>query len=121
MATSSKVKVSTGKLLEAVTARRAAIVAEHERALAKYNKDRAGYGEKVCDALRKALSAAEGGRLPEFEGRYEGNRLVLPARFKVPEKPYLNTDQIDRLIATLEIAADETLTISADDAARYLG
>lgn len=121
MSASSKVKVSTEKLLEAVKARRAGMVAEHERAVSKYDRDREAYYGKVCDALRKALAAAENGRLPEYEGKYRGNALQVPVRFSQPVKPHLNTNQIDRLISTLEIASDPTLTISAEDAAHYLG
>jgi hypothetical protein len=121
MSTSSKVKVSTEKLLEAVKARRAVMRAEYERAVVKYDKDREAYQGKVCDALRKALTAAEGGRLPEHHTGYREKYLRVTVRFGTADKPRLNTDHIDRLIATLGMAADASLTISAHDAAQYLG
>lgn len=121
MRTSSKVKVSTEKLLEAVKARRAAIVAEHERAVVKYERDCESYHAKVCNALQKVLLAADAGRMPKHRSEYKGYYLLVPVRFAEPCKPTLRTDNIDRLIATLEMASEPTLTISAEDAANYLG
>lgn len=117
----SKVKVSTDKLLDAVKVRRTTLRREYERALAKYEKDCEAYSGKVCDALRKALASAEAGRLPAHDTHYRGQHLQVLVRFTKPCRPSLNTSQVDRLIATLEMASEPTLTISADDAAQYLG
>jgi hypothetical protein len=97
------------------------MVAEHERGVKKYDNATNDYQEKVCVALRKALTAAESGRLPGHESGYRETYLKVLVRFNVPVKPELRTDQIDRLITTLEMASDPTLVISAEDAAQYLG
>lgn len=114
---SSRVKVQTDRLLDAVKARRAAIVKEHEAAVAGYAAKVEAYQGKVVTALQKALGAAEKGRFPDQSYR----SLEVPFKAKKPEKPCLDTGGIDRLIQTLEMAAEPTLTISAEDAARYLG
>lgn len=117
----SRVKVQTDKLLEAVKARRAKQIATHAKALEKYERDRAAYEGKVVDALRKALAQAEAGKLPTHEHGYRSKYLQVPVRFEHPSKPSSCTSSLDRLISTLEIAADPTITISAEDAAQYLG
>lgn len=96
-------------------------MADHERALAKYESDREAYAGKIVAALRKALTDAEAGKLPKHEEGWRSKYVQVPVRFGHPSKPCKDTDQIDRLIATLEMAAEPTITISADDAARYLG
>lgn len=117
-ASGTKVKVSTERLLETVKARRVKAVSDHERAVAQYEGKVEAYRSKVVDALRKAADAAEKGRLPDTG--YRG-QLSVPCRAQAPSKPSLSLSQIDRMIATLEMAADPTITVSAEDAARYLG
>ena len=116
----SRVKVDTAKLLEAVKARRASEVAAHKRAVAKYEKACGGYQDQVIAALENAAQRAADGRFPEHESRYSGKRLCVSVRFDRPDKPTLDTRSIDRLIATLEMAAEPSMVISSEDVARYL-
>jgi hypothetical protein len=118
----SKVKVNTAQLLAAVRARRAKIESEYERYYKKYERDLEAYPAKVVDALAQALQKAQHGDLPKYEASYNGKRLEVPVRFEKPIEPRkTDLSSIDRLIATLEMAAEDTLSISADDAAQYLG
>lgn len=113
-----RVKVSTAKLLEAVTKRRAKMVTDHERAVAAYGPKAEAYAQRVVAALRKAADDAEKGKVPETD--YRG-RIEVKVRGEEPSEPTLDTKRIDRLIATLEMAADESIVISSEDAAHYLG
>jgi hypothetical protein len=118
----SKVKVKTADLLAAVRERRDAEVKAHERALAKYERECAAHGERVVKALEGALVKARAGDYPATDTNWRDNAyLVVPISGEASKKPVLNTSKIDRLIATLEMAADESIAISADDAAAYLG
>lgn len=114
----SKVKVSTEGLLQSVRQRRERIIRNHEKDLGKYEKDRERAQGAVAKALRDAADRAERGDLPDSNYR---NRLEIPWRGRIPSKPCLSMAEIDRLIKTLELASEPTITISADDAAEYLG
>lgn len=123
-AAGSKVKVKTEMLLSAVEARRAKMVTDHERAVTRAERDQAAYQGKVVDTLRKALEAAERGKLPTHDAGYRHKTLEITVAFdppSCPDKEPLGLTEIDRLIATLKMAADDTITVSADDAAFYLG
>lgn len=121
----TKVKVKTSELLAAVRKRREKLVAEYERTTEKYKQDTAVVAERVKEALAKATKAAERGEIPETSSHYRNGKytthLLVPIRGQLPDEPTLNTQKIDRLIRTLEMAAEETIAISAEDAAQYLG
>lgn len=113
-----KVKVATDRLLEAVRARREKVISDHERDVKAYAAKEENYRKKVVKALGDVLGRVEtGGDLPDTN--YNG--INVPCRSKCPNKPFLDTANIDRLIATLELATDESISMSADDAAQYLG
>lgn len=117
----SKVKVSTDRLLAAVKARRDRIVKDHEKAQTKYEQAVERTRVTVVKTLRDHAERVEkGGDLPSTGY----NCLNTPWRGVIPQHPgdlSRRVAEIDRLIATLEIASDPTISISADDAAQYLG
>ena len=115
--TSMKVRVNTEDLLKAVRDQRKKIIAAHERDAASYEKRLDTYKASAGSALKKTLAALDTGKLPSTD--YKG--LHVPLQASPPEKPLLNTVQIDHLISTLEIAADDIISISTDDAASYFG
>lgn len=116
----SKIKVSTEKLLDAVRSRRAAMAREHEKACATYERDAEKVRGHVVVALRAAADAVEGGGpLPKQNG-YRAKELTVGFRRTIPTKPTLDTYSIDQAIATLEIAAEQSVSITADDFARYM-
>jgi hypothetical protein len=120
----SKVKVRTDELLAAVRARRAKMAKEYREKCDAQGPLKQRYQAAAIRALEEALAKAQKGNLPAFENSYRnasGGWLKVRVQQCPPEKPAQNTAQIDRLIATLEMAAEPTLTISAEDAARYLG
>lgn len=117
----SKIKVEVEQLLAAVKVRRESLRKAHDKAVAKYEKDTAAFADKVITDLAKAYDSAISGKLPQLQSQYNGNRLLIPTRVSQPSKPSLDLSHIDRLIATLEMSADLTISISADDAAQYLG
>jgi hypothetical protein len=114
-----KVKVSVERLLEAVRARREKMIVQHERDVKAYAAKEAAYRKKVVKAIHDvAVRVEDGGDFPDAS--YNG-ALNIPCRAKRPSKPDRGTSGVDRLIATLELATDESIPMSADDAARYLG
>lgn len=113
----SRVKVQTDLLLAAVKARRERAVKEHETNLRKYERELGLVGGRIAKALRDAADKAERGDLPEVGYR----AIEVPWTGRRPDKPTLNLTSIDRTISTLEMAADPTITVSAEDVARYLG
>lgn len=116
----SRVKVRTADLLAAVKQRRAEAERKHAQRVAASEKARVAYQKRVVEALAKALADAEAGKLPEHIGYQEC--LRVPVGFKPVDDPAeFEPRDLDRLIATLEIAAEDTISVSADDAARYLG
>jgi hypothetical protein len=117
----SKVKVKTAELLQAVRVRRAQMERDYENKVAKWNADALVASEKVAEALELKARDLRGGsgKLPDIN--YSKMASVYVGIAGPGDKPRLDTTAIDRLIKTLEIAAEPVLTISADDAARYLG
>lgn len=115
----SRVKVSTEALPAAVKARREKQIKEHATAYRKAVREREAACKKVAKVLRDAATEAEKGNLPDTNYR----SLSIPYVDGLPREPDAepNTARIDRLIATLEMASEPTISISADDAAEYLG
>ncbi|SRR6266571_1205116 len=114
-----KVRVKTAELLKAVQAQRVEVVKAYEREGEAYELRLAEHRVKVMKALRDAADKIDkGGAVPDF-GSYDGPFRRLGN--KEPPKPHLNTTKIDRVIATLSMAADDAISISADDYAEYLG
>ena len=119
----TKVKVKTADLLVAVRARRENMVREYEEKLAEHSVNQKRDKGVIVAALRLAAErAAREGELPEYHNSYRGGYLEVPCKLdRHRDEPYLDITDIDRLIKTLEMAADDTISIGADDAARYLG
>ena len=114
-----KVRVKTDELLKAVEARRAQLVANHERDVASYGKREDTYRKALVKALRERADKIEaGGPLPERV--YDGS-IRVKVNATPPSKPTLALVKIDRTIRTLGMAADEAIAISADVYAEYLG
>lgn len=117
-----RIKVRTDVLLANARAHRAKLVADHEKAQAKYEVDEDGYLQRVITALDAALVKAEQGkRLDHVVSYGSTSYLKVPIKGSYPSKPRLSTQQVDKDIALLVAAADDTLSISADDNfGRYL-
>ena len=125
MATSSRVKVKTDKLIEAVRARRAQVVKDHDSSVAAYAASEKSIRAQVQKDLKTALESLKSSELPKINSNYrQGNYIEVPTtaeRIAEPRDIAYELAKIDRLLKTLEMASDETQTISADDAAQYLG
>lgn len=117
----NKIKVDTKLLLKAVKERRNKMISDHEIAIHKYQKELESYADSVEKAVQKVALQISKGNLPEFEDSYRKRGIVIPIGKEYPSEPQLNLSQIDRLIKTLELAAEDSITISADDARLYLG
>lgn len=116
----TKVKVETSELLAAVEKRKADLLGKYEKELADYEAKYPKFVESVAKEIRDLADRFESGKT---EIRYRYND-TLDVKLKTkpltePIKPDFRS--IDRLIATLKIAAEPTIAISADDAAAYLG
>lgn len=117
----SKIKVNTSELLEAVKERRSAMEREHQKKIDEYTRNAELWPALVQRALEKAGRNLNG--LHWEQGyRGEGCYLKVPVPTRGPEDPgEFENKTIDRLIRSLEMAADDVIVISSDDAAMYLG
>lgn len=115
----ARVKVETKALLEAIEAKRAALVKKYEQEAATYDRREVEYRKALAKALRERADKIEaGGKLPE---NGYGKSVRITTALEAPYKPRLDTFKIDRVIRTLKMAASDTLTISGDDYAEYIG
>ena len=97
------------------------MISEHEKSLDKYQKDLEKYAETVEKAVQKIIKEIEKGKLPEYEDSYRRKGIVIPIGIECPYEPILDLTKIDRLIKTLEIASEDSIQISSEDAQIYLG
>ena len=112
-------KVETAALLNAVKAKRASMVKSHERQASTYDKREAEYRKTLAKCLRERADKIEaGGPLPD---NGYGKSVRIACTIEAPFKPTLDTRKIDRVIRTLEMAAENSITISGDDYAEYIG
>ena len=115
-----RVKVSKAALLAKVQESRAKVLADYANAKkVDFPEQQAAFQAAAVKALESALAAAKTGKLPKHHEGYKYRYLAVdlpksaasfPAR---PEAP--NVRSLDRDIALIEMAADDTFTISTDD------
>lgn len=114
----ARIKVKRAALLKVVDGRVRKAEAEHKRAKESH-PERVRSWESACAAqLRKALASAERGKVPV--DRYGNHRVEFPPKPAAPREGR-ELCQLRRLRETLAMGADETLTISPDDADTYFG
>lgn len=116
MMQSLRIKVKTTELITAIEKRKQELVAAHEKALANFPSALATYQRNAVKVLEHAISEINKGNLVTFNN-YDRRCLRMPER---PSTPTLDTSAYDRSIATLRMSAQDTITISADDYARYV-
>lgn len=115
----TKVKVSVEGLLAAVVTKRAKVVEEYDNLKKTYDSRVAEHREGVIKSLReKADQIAKTKILPDTD--YSGY-IKIKGKSDKPTKPVLNTAKFDKVIATLKIAAEDTILITTDDYAEFLG
>lgn len=117
--TKIRVKVRTEDLRKAVEKHRADLQRTHDKSVETFADRERRYYAQVAQALRKAADAADKGRVNDRR-HYDGT-VSVPVQGYRPIKPQLDLSNIDRLIKTLAIAAEETIVIDADQAAAYFG
>ena len=107
-----RVKVKTELLLETVRERAVRDEKAYLKALPAYEAAVEKWREKVIKQLDRAFNDVRDGKNPDFG--YNGAH-------KLPDKPR-KPDKVDhsRVIKTLEMAADEAITISTGDYSYYL-
>lgn len=115
----TKVKVSVEGLLAAVVAKRSKVVEEYNNLNKTYDSRVTKHRESVVQVLREtADKVAKTKTLPEAD--YSG-WFKIKGTTEKPVKPVLNTVKFDKVIATLKIAAEDTILITTDDYAEFLG
>lgn len=123
----SRIKVSTEKLIAAVKTRREELVTQYEEMNAVYADHEKILPTLCTKALQKVLAEVKAGDIPELHTNYRSKcHIEVTVDIGEVEKPSENAQvnnlaNIDRLIKTLEMSSETTQTISADDAAQYLG
>lgn len=120
----TKVKVSRVKLIEAIKARKAEAKAEHQAAVQKAKAESADYEMRATDFLEKALAAVKKGK-ELVTSSYGSNKNksfnlgVAPSRPHVPAETF-DGSRYDRDTSVLEMSSEETISLSAEDYARYV-
>lgn len=107
----TRIKVQRGLLIEAIRARKEAVVAENAKAREKHALEAAQYAERVETYLRRLIE------------RVREGETISSYDIKLPQQPYLketSTDSYDRAIQQLEMAAEDVITITAEDFAAYV-
>jgi hypothetical protein len=114
----TKVRVKRAELLKVVDGRVLKAQREWERARDSYPDKLKAWESGCVERLRKALAAAEKGKLPV--DRYGSVRLTFT---DPPTKPSEGRElcHLRRMQATLRMGSDTTLLLSQDDADDYFG
>lgn len=119
----TKVKVDRQQLIEAIEARKEEARVEHEAHATAYPARLEDYRAAVTKTLTEALEALEKGKLVwEGYGRRNSRthfKLELPS---APDKPSGKFDgsRYDRDIKLLSMSNEPTISLNADDFARYV-
>ena len=124
----TKIKVDRIQLIEAIEAKRDAAVAAHARSVEEYRVAAEEVRQGIIDALREtALAVEAGGALPDlsYDGYGSGREWYVKAYvpFALPSepRPEPSTAGFTRSIAQLRMGTDESIAISVDDFAAYVG
>ncbi len=123
-ARSMKIRVPVATLVEKAEACRQQIIDDHAAEVADYALAMVRWRAEVLVALDNASGRAVRGDLPEADSSYrKGYHLCVPINCAEPDRPSEepSTRQVDRDLALLRAAADDTLLIGIDDNfGRYL-
>jgi hypothetical protein len=126
----TRVKVPRDVLIDKLEAERQTILDTHERRAGEVRRERASYAKQLIRALaevRRLAQADPAMALEHVDRKHRGYEKEvasvvlhdLPAPPRSPGEP--NTLKLDRMLAVLRAATDDTLSIAAEDEyARYL-
>lgn len=115
-----RIKVNVDALIECIRAARSKAQAERLGQLTRHPEVLAAYRANIVSALEKALAQAKKtAKWQTCHGGVQFGKVRVAMPF--PEKHPFDGSSFDRDISLLEMAADETITISTNDRyARYL-
>lgn len=125
MATTTRIKVRRDTLLRKLVQERARLTAAHEKAEFDYDRKIIPFLqalEGTAEAFIELLATDPDKALTRVSSSYDGGKVTvsLPG-LKQPSAPTLDTRQLDKMISILDSAADEFISVAAnDDYARYL-
>lgn len=127
MARTLKVKVPVAVLIASAEKQRERIIKEHEKELAKVDKERERWATAALKALDRIREDIEAGDLPKISecwGSAKGSSefdVVVKARKPVTPGDKPAVYQVDRDLSLLRACSDTELAIGTDDNfARYL-
>jgi hypothetical protein len=122
----TRVKVSREKLIEAVKARRAEAVTQYEVGVQSYGTEVQGRKTAILNALQAAMAQVKKDKLEvsistRWGSGVQAESISVPYDGPNPQKPVKpNTDKYDHDIAVLEMGTEDSISLSADDYARYI-
>lgn len=118
MASVTKVNVQKDKLIQSVRDRKAEVEAKHAAAVEAYPALLEAWQAEAAQFLDmvKAIIMATGAT-PSITPGYGGWSQAFPSR---PVYPTISVAKYDRDIAMLEMSADPTISVTADDFGVYL-
>ena len=114
----TRIKVNRALLIEKIREREAQAKADYRAALAEYEKDSKAYPKAVADYLSGLSKRVRSGELEPGEALRTtwGRDDDAPS---APRKPSSPRDY-SQVISQLEIAAEDTITITGEDFAQYM-
>lgn len=129
MARTLRVKIPVAVLIASAEAQREKIIKDHEKQVAKGEKERQRWLNKAEDAVVRVLDDLQNGTIPDSvrsnyysEGKNRSSFRIEVA-YKCPTEPgdTPDTSRVDRDLALLRACSDAELSIGTDDNfARYL-
>lgn len=114
----TKVRVKRAELIKVVDGRARKAENEHKRALAAYPEKLETWQATCVAKIEKALTDAKAGKIKQPE--YGDTRITLPPRPARPSEGKALCN-LRRMLATLNMGADDTLMLSQEDADDYFG
>lgn len=126
MAANTRIKIKRVDLIAKLTENRVKFVADHDIAVALYQKA----VKDIKPALQKALKDAQTLLDSDYEAFFEnisgwGHECrigIMLKKSELPTMPHLqDVDNLDRMIRVLESSCDETISVAVGDSySRYL-
>lgn len=116
-----RIRVKRSELIKTVEGRIRKLDADHKRATEAFPAQALAYEEAVAAALKKALASAERGKLPETI--YSDDVRIHVGRGKPtkPGKRHYASCNLERLLKSLKIGAEDTVLLAVEDADQYFG
>lgn len=121
MKSRTKIKVDRRRLLKELRARKAAAEKRYEAALARHEREIRRWAERAVRRLRREADRIERTGEPSAD-RYGYTRSIDVGSSR-PDAPVRvrYVGRLDKLIGALELSTEDTISLTPDEVAEYVG